>query len=107
MDALYSARSYIESAEDPLDRLRTMHLALEYCSEPPQWLEEAHASFDLEKLRPAIASHRRAASHWWYWRGVLTTEDWLSSGKESIVRLRNSECGQAAKQLMQRLANEL
>ncbi len=107
LDALYSARSYIESADEPLDRLRTMHLALEYCSEPPQWLEEAHSSFDLEQLRPDIASHRRAASHWWYWRGVLNAEDRLSSWKEAIVRLRNSECGQAAKQLMQRLANEL
>ncbi len=107
MEALDAARAHVASSEDPMDSLRTMHLALESCTEPPQWLIEAHSSFDPASLREDLASHRRAASHWWYWRGVLVREDRLSSWKEAIMRLRTAECGQAANDLIARLSREL
>ena len=68
---------------------------------------EAHSSFSPDLLRGDLASHRRACSHWWFWRGVLEPENRLSSWKEAIVRLRSAECGEAAKELIRRLSNEL
>ena len=107
MEAMDAARAHIDSSDDPMESLRMMHLALETCTKPPQWLIEAHSSFDPASLREDLASHRRAASHWWYWRGVLDIEERLSSWKEAIVRLRTAECGQAAKELIARLSREL
>ena len=106
-EALEAARSHIESSTDPLERLRSIHLSLEACSEPPTWLIEAHSSFDPESLRESLAPHRRAKAHWWYWRGVTNREDRLSSWKEAIVRLRSTGCGKAARELTQRLSREL
>ncbi len=107
MEALDAARDHIDSSDDPMDSLRTIHLALESCTKPPQWLIETHSSFDPDSLREDLASHRRAASHWWYWRGVLDSEDRLSSWKEAIVRLRTAECGHAANELIAKLSKEL
>ena len=107
MEAMDAARAHIDSSDDPMESLRMMHLALETCTKPPQWLIETHSSFDPASLREDLASHRRAASHWWYWRGVLDIEERLSSWKEAIVRLRTAECGQAAKELIARLSREL
>ena len=84
-----------------------IHMALETFSEPPKWLTEAHASFEIESLRQDLASHRRAVSHWWYWRGVINREDRLSSWKEAIVRMRAAGCGNASRELTQRLSREL
>ena len=106
-EALEAARSHIESSTDPLERLRSIHLSLEACSEPPTWLIEAHSSFDPESLGESLAPHRRAKAHWWYWRGVTNREDRLSSWKEAIVRLRSTGCGKAARELTQRLSREL
>ena len=106
-EALEAARSHIESSTDPLERLRSIHLSLEACSEPPNWLIEAHSSFDPESLGESLAPHRRAKAHWWYWRGVTNREDRLSSWKEAIVRLRSTGCGKAARELTQRLSREL
>ena len=106
-EALEAARSHIESSTDPLDKLRSIHMSLEACSEPPKWLIDAHSDFDPESLRGSLASHRRAKAHWWYWRGVTNGEDRLSSWKEAIVRLRSTGCGQAARELTQRLSREL
>ena len=107
LEALEAAKSHIESSEDPLDRIRTLHLSLEASSDPPDWLIGMHSSFDLTSLRPDLASHRRAISHWWYWRGVIYAEDRLSSWKEAIARLRASECGKAARKLTEMLVKEL
>jgi len=74
---------------------------------PPNWLVDAHSSFDLDSLRDSLASHRRAKGHYWYWRGVTNTEDRLSSWKEAIVRLRSAGCGKAARELTVRLSREL
>ena len=106
-EALEAARSFIDSSTDPLERLRSIHMSLEACSEPPNWLIEAHSSFDPESLGESLAPHRRAKAHWWYWRGVTNSEDRLSSWKESIVRLRSAGCGKAARDLTQRLSREL
>ena len=106
-EALEAARLHIESSKDPLERLRSIHMSLEACSEPPNWLIEAHSSFDLESLDESLAPHRRAKAHWWYWRGVTNSDDRLSSWKESIVRLRSAGCGKAARHLTQRLSREL
>ncbi|MFL2966576.1 MAG: hypothetical protein ACJZ5D_02640, partial [Candidatus Thalassarchaeaceae archaeon] len=106
-EALEAARSHIESSTDPLERLRSIHLSLEACSEPPNWLIQAHSSFDPESLGESLAPHRRAKAHWWYWRGVTNREDRLSSWKEAIVRLRSTGCGKAARELTQRLSREL
>ena len=107
LEALESARSHIDSTDDPMDALRTIHLSLESCKEPPDWLIERHSSFDPGSLRDDLASHRRAASHWWYWRGVLERDDRLSSWKEAIQRLRTAECTQASKELIGKLSKEL
>ncbi len=107
LEALESARSHIDSSDDPMDALRTIHLSLESCTEPPDWLIERHSSFDPGSLRDDLASHRRAASHWWYWRGVLERDDRLSSWKEAIQRLRTAECTQASKELIGKLSKEL
>ncbi len=107
LEALDAARSHIDSSEDPMDSLRTIHLALESCTEPPTWLVEAHSSFEPGSLREDLASHRRAISHWWYWRGVLDSEQRLSSWKEAIQRFRTAECGHASKELIGRLSKEL
>ena len=106
-EALEAARSFIDSSTDPLERLRSIHMSLEACSQAPNWLIEAHSSFDLESLGESLASHRRAKAHWWYWRGVTNSEDRLSSWRESIVRLRSAGCGKAARDLTQRLSREL
>ena len=106
-EALEAARSHIESSTDPLERLRSIHLSLEACSEPPNWLIEAHSSFDPESLGDSLAPHRRAKAHWWFWRGVTNRDDRLSSWKEAIVRLRSTGCGKAARDLTQRLSREL
>ena len=106
-EALEAARSHIESSTDPLERLRSIHLSLEACSKPPNWLIEAHSAFDPESLGESLAPHRRAKAHWWYWRGVTNSEDRLSSWKEAIVRLRSAGCGKAARDLTQRLSREL
>ena len=106
-EALEAARSFIDSSTDPLERLRSIHMSLEACSEPPNWLIEAHSSFDPDSLTESLASHRRAKAHWWYWRGVTNSEDRLSSWKEAIVRLRAAGCGKAARDLTQRLSREL
>ncbi len=106
-EALDAARSHIESTTDPLERLRSIHMSLEACSDPPGWLIEAHSSFEPESLSESLASHRRAKAHWWYWRGVTNREDRLSSWKEAIVRLRSSGCGKAARDLTHRLSREL
>ena len=106
-EALEAARSHIDSTTDPLERIRSIHLSLEACSEPPNWLIEAHSSFDPESLDESRADHRRAYAHWWFWRGVTKKEDRLSSWKESIVRLRSSGCGKAARELTSRLTREL
>ena len=98
---------HIEESTNHLDRIRMIHMALETFSEPPKWLTEAHASFEIESLRQDLASHRRAASHWWYWRGVLNRDDRLSSWKEAIVRMRAAGCGNASRELTQRLSREL
>jgi hypothetical protein len=106
-EALEAARSFIDSSTDPLEKLRSIHMSLEACSDPPSWLIEAHSAFDPESLRESLAPHRRAKAHWWYWRGVTNSEDRLSSWKESIVRLRSAGCGKAARDLTQRLSREL
>jgi len=106
-EALEAARLHIDSSTEPLDKLRTMHMSLEACSEPPRWLIEAHSDFESESLRDSLASHRRAKAHWWYWRGVINRGERLSSWKEAIVRLRSSGCGQAARELTRRLSREL
>ena len=106
-EALEAARSFIDSSTDPLEKLRSIHMSLEACSDPPTWLIEAHSAFDPESLRESLAPHRRAKAHWWYWRGVTNSEDRLSSWKESIVRLRSAGCGKAARDLTQRLSREL
>jgi len=106
-EALEAAKSHIESSNDPLDKLRTMHMSLEACSEPPKWLVEAHSDFDLDSLRESLAPHRRAIAHWWYWRGVVLREERLSSWREAIVRLRSSGCGNAARDLTRKLSREL
>ena len=106
-EALEAARSFIDSSTDPLEKLRSIHMSLEACPQPPNWLIEAHSSFDPESLGESLAPHRRAKAHWWYWRGVTNSEDRLSSWKESIVRLRSAGCGKAARDLTQRLSREL
>ena len=106
-EALEAARSHIGSSTDPFDKLRSMHMALEACSEPPKWLIEAHSDFDPGSLRGSLAPHRRAKAHWWYWRGVVKRDERLSSWKEAIVRLRSTGCGQASRELTRRLSSEL
>ena len=106
-EALDAARSHIESSTDPLERLRSIHMSLEACSQPPSWLAEAHSAFDPESLGESLAPHRRAKAHWWFWRGVNNRDDRLSSWKEAIVRLRSAGCGKAARELTQRLSREL
>lgn len=106
-EALDAARVYIESSIDPFDKLRTMHISLEASSQPPKWLIQEHSDFDLGSLRETLAPHRRATAHWWYWRGVIDAEERLSNWKEAIVRLRSSGCGQAARELTQKLSREL
>ena len=106
-EALEAARSHIDSSTDPLERIRAIHMSLEACSKPPNWLIEAHSSFDPDSLRDSLASHRRAKAYFWYWRGVTSGEDRLSSWKESIVRLRSAGCRKAARELTQRLSREL
>ena len=102
-----SVWKHIEESTNHLDRIRMIHMALETFSEPPKWLTEAHASFEIESLRQDLASHRRAVSHWWYWRGVINRDDRLSSWKEAIVRMRAAGCGNASRELTQRLSREL
>lgn len=106
-EALDAARSHIDSSTDPLERLRSIHMSLEACSQPPSWLIKAHSEFDPESLGESLAPHRRAKAHWWYWRGVINRDDRLSSWKEAIVRLRSAGCGKAARELTQRLSREL
>jgi hypothetical protein len=106
-EALEAARSHIGSSTDPFDKLRSMHMALEACSVPPKWLIDAHSDFDPGSLRDSLAPHRRAEAHWWYWRGVVSREERLSSWKEAIVRLRSTGCGQASRELTRRLSREL
>jgi len=106
-EALEAAKTHIESTTDPLERIRVIHMSLEACSKPPNWLIDAHSSFDPDSLRDSLASHRRAKAHWWYWRGVVIREDRLSSWKEAIVRLRSAGCGKAARDLTHRLSREL
>jgi hypothetical protein len=106
-EALEAAKTHIESTTDPLERIRVIHMSLEACSKPPNWLIDAHSSFDPDSLRDSMASHRRAKAHWWYWRGVVIREDRLSSWKEAIARLRSAGCGKAARDLTHRLSREL
>ncbi len=107
-EAMEAARLHIESPISPMESVRTIHLTLDASSpNHPNWLMEAHSSFSPDLLRGDLASHRRACSHWWFWRGVLEPENRLSSWKEAIVRLRSAECGEAAKELIRRLSNEL
>ena len=106
-EALEAVRSHIDSSTDPFDKLRTMHLAFESCSNPPQWLIEEHAEFDPESLSDSLAPHRRAKAHWWFWRGQVSRDERLSSWKEAIVRLRSTGCGHAARELTNRLTREI
>ena len=107
-EAMASARKHIESSESPLERIKIIHMALE-ASHPncPEWLLNEHSVFNPGSLRGDLPSHRRACSHWWYWRGVLEPSSRLSNWNESIVRLRAAECAGAAKKLTSRLAKEL
>ena len=106
-DALEAARSHIDSSKDPFDKLRTIHMSLEACSEPPKWLVEAHWQFDHGSLNESLAHHRRALAHWWYWRGAINRDERLSSWKEAIVRLRSSGSGNAARELTAMLSRAL
>ena len=102
-----SVWQHLEESKNQLDKIRIIHMALETFSEPPKWLIEAHTSFEIDSLRQDLASHRRAVSHWWYWRGVINRDDRLSSWKEAIVRMRAAGCGNASRELTQRLSREL
>jgi len=107
-EAMGAARQHIESSLTPMESIRTIHLALDASSpNHPTWLMEAHSSFPPDSLRGDLASHRRACSHWWFWRGALEPKNRLSCWKEAIARLRTAECGEAAKELIRRLSNEL
>ncbi|MEE2630166.1 MAG: AAA family ATPase [Candidatus Thermoplasmatota archaeon] len=107
-EAMQSARHQIESSESPLERIKIIHMALEASSpEHPEWLLREHSDFLPSSLREDLPSHRRVSSHWWYWRGVLEPRNRLSNWNEAIIRLRNSECSEAAKELTSRLAKEL
>ena len=108
VEAMESARHKIESSESPLARIKIIHMALEASSpEHPEWLLREHSDFRPGSLREDIPSHRRASSHWWYWRGVLEPRNRLSNWNEAIIRFRNAECAEAAKDLTSRLAKEL
>ncbi len=107
-DALDTARERIESSDDPLDRLRTIHLALGACGpDPSSWLREAHSRSSPGMLRDDLASHRRLTGQWWFWRGVLEPENRLSHWREAIGRLRSAECNNAAEDLIGRLSKAL
>jgi DNA-binding MarR family transcriptional regulator len=107
-DALGAARERIESSDDPMDRLRTVHLALDACGpDPPRWLREAHSKSSPETLRDDIAAHRRLTGQWWFWRGMLEPESRLSHWREAIGRLRSAECNHAAEDLIGRLSKTL
>ncbi len=106
-EALDAAREHIESTTDPFERLRIMHLAFESCTTPPSWLIDQHAEFDPESLADSLPAHRRAKAHWWYWRGRVSREERLSCWKEAIVRLRSAGCGNASRELTNRLTREL
>lgn len=107
-EALDHARTHIESSDDPLDRIRIMHLALDACSSnPPDWLRQAHSSESIGSLREDISAHRRAIAQMWYWRGVMDSQNRLSNWREAIGRFRTAECNSAAKELVGRLAKEI
>ena len=107
-DALDTARKRIESSGDPMDRLRTIHLALEACDpDPPRWLREAHSRSSPGMLRDDLAAHRRLTGQWWFWRGVLEPDNRLSHWREAIGRLRSAECNNAAEDLIGRLSKAL
>jgi hypothetical protein len=107
-DALEAAHGHIEASGDPLEALRTIHIALEACGpDPPNWLREAHSKLSPEALRDDIAAHRRLTAQWWYWRGTLEPENRLSHWREAIGRFRSAECNNAAKEMLERLSKAL
>ncbi len=91
-----------------MDRLRTVHLALDACGpDPPRWLREAHSRSSPGMLRDDLAAHRRLTGQWWFWRGVLEPDNRLSHWREAIGRLRSAECNNAAEDLIGRLSKAL
>ncbi len=106
--ALDTAREFIETAEDPIERTRAIHAALEATSpQHPEWLSQAHATIATAPLRDDIASHRRLAAQRWYWRGILEPAMRLSHWRESISRFKSAECPAAAAELLLRLTRSL
>lgn len=106
--ALDTARKFIETAEDPIERTRAIHAALESTSpQHPEWLSQAHATIATAPLRDDIASHRRLAAQRWYWRGILEPAMRLSHWRESISRFNSAECPAAAAELLLRLTRSL
>ncbi|MDP7002736.1 MAG: AAA family ATPase [Candidatus Thalassarchaeaceae archaeon] len=107
-EAIEAARDHVGSSDDALDRLRTIHMALEASTgDYPEWLRQAHSAESVTSLREEYSAHRRAIAQWWYWRGVLEPENRLSSWREAIGRLRSAECNNAAKELTAMLAREI
>ena len=107
-DALEAAHGHIEASGDPLEALRTIHIALEACGpDPPNWLREAHSKLSPEALRDDVPAYRRLTAQWWFWRGTLEPESRLSHWREAIGRFRSAECNNAAKELLGRLSKAL
>jgi len=106
--SLDSARHHIETSDDVLDKIRTMHMALEASfPDPPDWLSKAHSEAPIRKLRSDLFAHRRVIAQWWFWSGQLDTESRLWNWREAIDRFRAAECINASNQLLSRLSKEI
>ena len=107
-EILSTLRSYLESVDNHLDRLRMTHLAMSVCGkEIPNWLQKSHMDDNPQQLENGISAHRRIKAQWWYWRGVIEPENRLSNWREAVNRFKSAECNNAARELIGQLSNQI
>lgn len=108
IEILSILRSYLESTDDHLDRLRMIHLTMSMCGdEIPSWLQKAHLDENPQKLENGISANRRIKAQWWYWRGVIQPENRLSNWREAVNRFKSAGCNNASRELIEKLSKQL